>query len=56
MTLTIERPAALGRSIAHRDGMAVLVARGLPGEVVTAAVERVQPRFALATVVQVEQP
>ncbi len=41
VTLTIEKPAAGGRMIARLDGQVVLVAGAIPGEVVSARVERV---------------
>lgn len=56
LSVTIERPAALGRGVARVDGLTLLVARGVPGERVTVEVERTFPRYALARVVSVEQP
>ncbi len=41
VSLTIEKPAAGGRMIARLDGQIVLVAGAIPGERVTARVERV---------------
>lgn len=56
LDVTIERPAALGRGVAHVEGFALLVARGVPGEAVTVEVERCFPRHALARVVAVRTP
>jgi 23S rRNA (uracil1939-C5)-methyltransferase len=51
--LTVEKPAAGGRMIARHDGQVVLVAGAIPGERVTARVERSERRVAFATVNQV---
>lgn len=56
LRVSIERPAALGRGIAHHEGMTLFVARGIPGETVWAEVERVHPHHALARVVEVAAP
>lgn len=56
LRVSIERPAALGRGIAHHEGLTLFVARGIPGETVRAEVERVHPHHALARVVEVEAP
>lgn len=48
LTLTIDRPAVGGRMIARHDGAIVLVAGAIPGERVTARVERVQRRTIFA--------
>ncbi|MEN3337205.1 MAG: rRNA (uracil1939-C5)-methyltransferase [Acidobacteriota bacterium] len=48
--LTIEKPAFGGRMIARHDGQVVLVSGAIPGERVTAIVERVEKRLAFATV------
>jgi tRNA/tmRNA/rRNA uracil-C5-methylase (TrmA/RlmC/RlmD family) len=53
VTLRIEKPAAGGRMIARHDGMVVLVAGAIPGEVVSARVERVERSMAFAAVEQV---
>jgi 23S rRNA (uracil1939-C5)-methyltransferase len=54
--LTIEKPAAGGRMIARADGQVVLVSGAIPGEQVTARVERVGRGVAYAEVVTIEQP
>jgi tRNA/tmRNA/rRNA uracil-C5-methylase (TrmA/RlmC/RlmD family) len=51
--LSIERPAAGGRMIARHDGQIVLVSGTMPGERVTARVERVERRLAFARPVDV---
>lgn len=56
LTLQIERPAVGGRMIARHDGAVVLVAGAIPGERVTARVERVQRRTLWARVVDVLEP
>lgn len=56
LSLTIEKPAAGGRMIARADGQVVLVSGAIPGEQVTARVERVGRGVAYADVVTVEQP
>ena len=56
LSLTIEKPAAGGRMIARADGQVVLVAGAIPGEQVTARVERVGRGVAYAEVVTVDQP
>jgi len=56
LTLHIERPAVGGRMIARHDGAVVLVAGAIPGERVTARVERVQRRTVWARVVDVLDP
>jgi len=56
LALSIEKPAAGGRMIARADGQVVLVAGAIPGETVTARVERVGRGVAYADVVSVEQP
>ncbi len=53
LTLHIERPAVGGRMIARHEGAVVLVAGAIPGEQVTARVERVQRRTIWARVVEV---
>ena len=54
--LTIEKPASGGRMIARVDGQVVLVGGAIPGERVTARIERVGKGVAYATVAQVEEP
>ena len=56
LPLTIEKPAAGGRMIARVDGQVVLVSGTIPGEQVTARVERVGRGVAYAQVVTVERP
>lgn len=56
LTLTIERPAAGGRMIARQEGAIVLVSACIPGETVTARVEKVQRGTAWARTVSVEAP
>lgn len=47
--LLIEKPAAGGRMIARHEGQVVLVAGAIPGERVTARVDRVERRLAFAS-------
>jgi len=56
LTLRIEKPAAGGRMIARHDGRVVLVAGAIPGELVTAGVERIERSLAFATVLEVIEP
>ena len=56
VTLRIEKPAAGGRMLARHDGMVVLVAGAIPGELVRAQVERTERSLAFATVVEVVEP
>lgn len=56
LTLAIERPAVGGRMIARHDDAIVLVAGAIPGERVTARVERVQRRTVFARTVDVLEP
>ncbi len=56
LTLRIEKPAAGGRMLARHDGMVVLVAGAIPGELVRAQVERTERSLAFATVVEVVEP
>jgi 23S rRNA (uracil1939-C5)-methyltransferase len=51
--LSIEKPAAGGRMIAHADGLVLLVHAAIPGERVRALVERTGPGLAYATTVEV---
>jgi tRNA/tmRNA/rRNA uracil-C5-methylase (TrmA/RlmC/RlmD family) len=48
--LAIEKPAAGGRMIARHGGQVVLVSGAIPGERVTARIERVERRLAFASV------
>src|SRR5580765_515851 len=52
--LTIEKPAAGGRMIARLDGQVVLVSGAIPGERVTARIERRGKGVLYATTVAVE--
>jgi 23S rRNA (uracil1939-C5)-methyltransferase len=54
--LTIEKPAAGGRMIARLDGQVVLVSGAIPGEQVTARIERVGRGVAYADVLTVDRP
>ncbi len=56
LSLTIEKPAAGGRMIARADGQVVLVAGAIPGEQVTARIERVGRGVAYADVVSIDEP
>jgi len=55
LSLTIEKPAAGGRMIARLDGQVVLVAGAIPGERVTARVEKVGKGVLYATTTTVEE-
>ncbi len=50
MEPAIEKPAAGGRMIARHEGQVVLVSGAIPGERVTARIERVERRLAFASV------
>jgi tRNA/tmRNA/rRNA uracil-C5-methylase (TrmA/RlmC/RlmD family) len=50
LELAIEKPAAGGRMIARHEGQVVLVSGAIPGERVTARIERVERRLAFAGV------
>src|SRR5919197_2565155 len=56
ISLAVEKPAAGGRMIARVDGQVVLVSGAIPGERVTACVERVSKNVAYADVVQADEP
>jgi tRNA/tmRNA/rRNA uracil-C5-methylase (TrmA/RlmC/RlmD family) len=56
LTLVIEKPAAGGRMLARHEGQVVLVAGAIPGERVTARVEREQHGTLFATTVAVDTP
>jgi len=53
ITLEVERPVAGGRMLARHDGQVVLVAGTIPGERVTARIERVAKGVAHADTVEV---
>lgn len=59
MRVSLERPGAEGRMVGYSDegpdGFVLLVAGGVPGEIVEAEVERVEARHALARVTAVER-
>jgi 23S rRNA (uracil1939-C5)-methyltransferase len=54
--LSIEKPAAGGRMIARADGQVVLVGGAIPGERVTARIERVAKGVAYAETTGVDEP
>ena len=54
--LQIEKPAAGGRMIARHDGQVILVLGGIPGERVTAVIERVDKRLAFAAAIAWPEP
>jgi 23S rRNA (uracil1939-C5)-methyltransferase len=54
--LLVEKPASGGRMIARHEGQVVLVAGAIPGERVSARVERVEKRLAFAVVQRVLAP
>jgi 23S rRNA (uracil1939-C5)-methyltransferase len=56
LPLTIEKPAAGGWMIARLSGRVVLVSGAIPGERVTARIDRVARGIAYATTAKVEQP
>ncbi|HET7218064.1 MAG TPA: TRAM domain-containing protein [Vicinamibacterales bacterium] len=56
LDLTIEKPAAGGRMIARHEGQVVLVAGAIPGERVSARIERTEKRVAFAEAVDVRDP
>ena len=53
LTLDVERPVAGGRMLARHDGRVVLVAGTIPGERVTARIERVAKSVAHADTIEV---
>jgi 23S rRNA (uracil1939-C5)-methyltransferase len=55
LNLTIEKPAAGGRMIARAEGQVVLVSGAIPGERVTARLERVAKGVAYASVTAIEE-
>jgi 23S rRNA (uracil1939-C5)-methyltransferase len=56
LTLRVEKPAAGGEMIARADGQVVFVAGAIPGERVTARVERIGKHTAHARVTAIEEP
>jgi 23S rRNA (uracil1939-C5)-methyltransferase len=56
VALYIEKPAAGGRMIARVDGQVVLVSGAIPGERVTARIERVSKSVAYAETVTADKP
>jgi 23S rRNA (uracil1939-C5)-methyltransferase len=56
LSLTVEKAAAGGRMIARADGQVVLVAGAIPGERLTARVDRVARGVAYAQTLSVEEP
>jgi 23S rRNA (uracil1939-C5)-methyltransferase len=56
LTLLVEKPAVGGRMIARVDGQVVLVAGTLPGERVSARIDRVGKGVAYAETVAVDEP
>jgi len=54
--LTIEKPAAGGRMIARHDGRVLLVSGAIPGERVTARVNRIAKGVAYASVDRIVEP
>jgi 23S rRNA (uracil1939-C5)-methyltransferase len=54
--LTVEKPAAGGRMIARVDGQVVLVAGAIPGERLTARIERIGRGVAYAEASSIEEP
>src|SRR5215467_8627209 len=56
VSLTIEKPAAGGRMIARLDGQVVLVGGAIPGERVTARIERAGKGVLFADTVSPDEP
>src|ERR1700687_2130982 len=56
LSLTVEKTATGGRMVARADGQLVLVAGAIPGERLTARVERVARGVAYAQTLSVEEP
>ena len=54
--VTIDKPASGGRMIARHEGQIVLVLGAIPGERVTARIDRVEKRLAFASVGEVIAP
>src|SRR5688572_27682782 len=55
LPVVIEKPAAGGRMIARVDGQVVLVAGAIPGERLTARVERVGKGVVYAQAISIEE-
>ncbi len=55
VSVRVEKPAAGGRMIARVDGQVVLVLGAIPGELVTARIDRVGRGVAYAEVTQIEE-
>lgn len=56
LALTIDKPAAGGRMIARVDGQVVLVSGAIPGERVTARIERASKSVVYAKTIAIETP
>src|SRR5207244_11066483 len=56
LTLLVEKPAVGGRMIARVDGQVVLVGGAVPGERVSARIERIGKGVAFADTVGVDEP
>jgi 23S rRNA (uracil1939-C5)-methyltransferase len=56
VSIDVEKPAAGGRMIARHEGQILLVAGAIPGERVTARIERVEKRLAFASTTRVVEP
>jgi 23S rRNA (uracil1939-C5)-methyltransferase len=56
LPLTIDKPAAGGRMIARVEGRVVLVGGAIPGERVTARIERIGKGVAFAETIAVDEP
>src|SRR5688572_25000996 len=56
LELLVEKPAAGGRMIARHEGQVLFVLGAIPGERVTARVDRVERQLAFATTLQVLDP
>jgi 23S rRNA (uracil1939-C5)-methyltransferase len=54
--LTVEKPAAGGRMIGRHEGRVVFVLGAIPGERVTAVVEKVERQLAFATATEILEP
>ncbi len=53
VNVEVDKPAAGGRMIARHDGQILLVAGAIPGERVTARIDRVEKRLAFASTISV---
>jgi 23S rRNA (uracil1939-C5)-methyltransferase len=56
VTLAVEKPAVGGRMIARHEGQIVLVSAAIPGERVSARIERLRKGVAYATTIGVDDP